>query len=40
VIPQQAAEIADRFARLLEDGEDTPGGSTEDDHGADSAEGR
>lgn len=36
VIPQQAAEVADRFARLLED--DAPESSPEDDD--DSAEGR
>lgn len=39
VIPQQAAEVADRFARLLED-DDTPESSPEDDADDDSAEGR
>lgn len=40
VIPQQAAEVADRFARLLEDGDDAPESSPKDGHDDDSAEGR
>ena len=39
VIPQQAAEVADRFARLLED-DAAPESSLEDDTDDDSAEGR